>query len=560
MKTALWRVGTLPPAFLDCKPLSPLPKTMQITASLRRNSLHLVLGTLISRSSGLLRELYTASCFGADPAIAAFFIAFRLTNFFRHFVAESSLAAGFIPHFETLRTQSESQAIRFFFDLVATLLMGAAALCGLSIALFLWFHADQTNPLQESSILTMTLTMVPSLGALALYALFMAFLNCFQRYFLSALAPIPFNFLFIATLYATRTLPREEAAYLLCVAVLVGYFLQCAVLIPSVYTHVASYLTRGFLKEVRCVSHPVRLLIGSWSLTLLGVGAVQVNGLCDMAIARYVSLEGPAYLTYAIRITQAPLALFGLAITAALMPPLARAIAAARHEESSHLLSVALASTLTLLIPCSLWLTLHAEALIQLLFGHQQTSFAIQETAACLSAYALGLIPSGCVVLLAGAFYAKKNYLIPTVASLFSIALNLLGNFFFVFTLELGTVSIALATSLAACGNGLFLFYALKKAPSPHLSVKELLPPLFVVITASCIAGGVTTYIDTLPLLLPSVLPFVLQSLIALGISFLCFSLSFALIVYALGFKHLLRLEKRKIADFTPLASFEGLS
>lgn len=536
----------------------PLPKTlkiMQTTSILRRGSFHLLSGTLISRASGLVRDLYTALCFGADPAIAAFFIAFRLSSFFRRFIAESSLSVGFIPHFEALRSQSEKQAILFFFDLTATLLALSLFLCVASGMLGLAF----TDPLQEASVWTMTLTMLPSLGVIALYALFMSFLNCFRRYFLSALAPISFNILFIATLYFTRTLPREEAAYALCLAVLAGYLLQWALLIPSVYKQVAPFLTRSILRGVRCVSHPVRALLGSWSLTLLGVGAVQINGLCDMAIARYVSLEGPAYLTYAIRIAQAPLALFGIAIASALMPPLARAIATKAHKDSSELFSVALTSILTLLIPCSVWLTMNVNAIVELLYGYNQfSSEAVKETALCLAAYAVGLVPSAAVLLLAGAFYAKKNYTIPTKASVLSILLNLMINFFFVFALNLGTVSVALGTSLAACGNGLYLLYALKKEGVPELSFKEFIPSLLAILAACGAAFWVMLRMTPLFFSLFAHLPTVMQRLFSLGTSFLLFSLTFALVVYALGFKHLLWLDRRKTAAEPSTTFFDG--
>lgn len=521
---------------------------MQTTSLLRRHSLHLLAGTLISRISGLARDLYTAACFGADPAIAAFFIAYRMASFFRRFVAESSLAVGFIPHFETLRSQSEKEAICFFFDLVATLLLGALIICGVSLGLGALTTWNQTSTLQEASVWTMTLTMTPSLGVIALYALFMSFLNCFRRYFLSALAPISFNLIFIATLYATRNFSREEAAYALCLAVLGGYFLQWAILIPSVYKQVKPFLTSAILKKVRCISHPVRALLGSWSLTLLGVGAVQINGLTDMGIARYVSLEGPAYLTYAIRIAQAPLALFGLVIASALMPPLSRAIATKSHGESSQLLFISLVSTLTLLIPCSFWLIANAQPVVELLYGYEHFSFeSVQETAHCLSAYTLGLTPSALVVLLAGAFYAKKAFWTPTQASLLSIALNLLANVLFVFLLELGTLSVALSTSLASFGNALFLFYVLKKENVPNISMKQLSSPLLAIIAASFVAWWVMTqtmpWIGSLSL---GLAPLVVHRLFYLGTCFCVFALTFALATYGLGFKHLLRLKDRE--------------
>ena len=42
--------------------------------------------------------------------------------------------------------------------------------------------------------------------------------------------------------------------------------------------------------------------------------------LMDSIFATYASLEGPAYLWYAIRIQQLPIALFGIALASALLP------------------------------------------------------------------------------------------------------------------------------------------------------------------------------------------------------------------------------------------------
>jgi putative peptidoglycan lipid II flippase len=67
-------------------------------------------------------------------------------------------------------------------------------------------------------------------------------------------------------------------------------------------------------------------MISSMSMAIIGVGATQINSAINAVFARYASLEGPAYLNYAIHVQQLPLALFGIGISTALLPPLSRAI------------------------------------------------------------------------------------------------------------------------------------------------------------------------------------------------------------------------------------------
>ena len=52
-------------------------------------------GTLVSRMLGFLRDVVIARMFGAGLATDAFFVAFRIPNFFRRLFAEGSFALAF---------------------------------------------------------------------------------------------------------------------------------------------------------------------------------------------------------------------------------------------------------------------------------------------------------------------------------------------------------------------------------------------------------------------------------------------------------------------------------
>src|SRR6266581_3805688 len=68
--------------------------------------------TLISRIAGLVRDSVVGYRFGAGMAADAFFVAFRVPNLLRRFVAEGAMSTAFIPVFtDYLTTRSRKEAI-----------------------------------------------------------------------------------------------------------------------------------------------------------------------------------------------------------------------------------------------------------------------------------------------------------------------------------------------------------------------------------------------------------------------------------------------------------------
>src|SRR5262245_17749893 len=74
-------------------------------------------GTMLSRVSGLARDVAMASAFGTHEAVGAFLVAFRFAHLFRRMLGEGALQAAFIPHFEQLRQEDPVRGATFFRDL-----------------------------------------------------------------------------------------------------------------------------------------------------------------------------------------------------------------------------------------------------------------------------------------------------------------------------------------------------------------------------------------------------------------------------------------------------------
>ncbi|MBA2727140.1 MAG: murein biosynthesis integral membrane protein MurJ [Parachlamydiaceae bacterium] len=443
-------------------------------------------GTLLSRFTGLGRDISLAYAFGADSALAAFLVAFRFAHLLRRLLGEGAFQTAFIPTFEELRHESSQRAGRFFVDLYGALTLVLIAIIGFCLAggSLLLGYADLSAG--NAEIISLTLLMLPSLLFICLFGLNASLLQCEKYYFLPAFAPTAFNLFWILGALSLKGLTPEAAMPKLALFINAACFCQWLVTAPTTWNLVKNLGIKNAWKHLHPYAKDLSKLSGPLVLGMLGVGASQINNALDAVFARYASLEGPAYLWYAIRIQQLPLGLIGIALSGALLPALSRAIKSDQSKEAiessddpkaeklepetqnpskfRHLLSTTSKNCFLLMLPMTVGMFLFGRFGIQLLYGHGDfDSSDVTATTYCLWGYALGLIPMALVLILAPGFYAQKNYRLPMQASIVSMLVNVALNSWFVFGLNWGPTSVAIATSLSAWLNYFWLAYAMKK-------------------------------------------------------------------------------------------------
>jgi len=302
----------------------------------------------------------------------------------------------------------------------------------------------------NSDVVLLTRLMLPSLLFICLFGINLSLLQCEGSYLLSGVAPVAFNLIWILAALLLRHYPIETAMPWLAGAIIVGCAGQWLLTEPKVRAlqrqtmQANTYPIRIFSDDVRRLGKP--LLLG-----VMGIIASQVNSALDPLFARYAHAEGPAYLWYAIRLQQAPLALFGVAMSAALLPPLSRAIKQGNIAQSRAFLRQAIRRLLMTMIPATIGLLALGPFLISMLYGHGNfTSVAATGTTWCLWGYAIGLIPMSLVLVLAPAFYARGDYKRPAIASFIAVIVNVLLNTILIMGYNLGPASVAVATSVSA--------------------------------------------------------------------------------------------------------------
>jgi putative peptidoglycan lipid II flippase len=452
--------------------LRSLPNSMTDTLqSIHTSAKRFFSGTLLSRLSGMLRDVALAFFFGTQPALAAFMLAFRLSHLLRRLFGEGALQSAFIPAFESLRHQQAERAFLFFKDLTWTLtlflilLIGAGEI-GLGLCLYLLELNDSYR-----QILILTALMLPSLLFICLYGLNASLLQCEKYYFIPSVAPVAFNAIWILVLPFLYALPINQAMQGLALAVVGACFCQWFFTYPLTKNVLNKTLLTQPMSPPTFLSLDVKLILKPLSLGIIGVAASQINNTVDMVFARYAQSDGPALLWYAIRLQQLPLALFGIALAGAILPPLARARKTQQWENYHHFFQDALIRTWNFMLPLTLFLFVAGDACVNLLYGHGEFSAqSVEETTLCLAGYSMGLIPTALVLILAPACYAQQAYHLPAFASIGSMVLNLLLNAFFIFGLGWGALSVSLATSFSAWINVLFLGVVLSNSHSLNLA------------------------------------------------------------------------------------------
>ncbi len=408
---------------------------MDTTHSVLKSAKSFFAGTALSRVSGLLRDIVIAASFGSSPEIAAFMVSYRLANLFRRLLGEGNLQAGFVPHFASLKEEGGRFFRDVFFSMALILLVLVALLEAVLWSFRFWAGPDWLI------IINLTMWMTPGLIFICLYGLNSSLLQCRRKYFIPAAAPVVFNLIWISAVFLNPDVTFLAIAITLAFAgqwVITAF--EGAKLLPL----------REWLKP-HLFSPEFKRLIRPLLLGIIGIGAVQFNSALDTVFARIADLKGPAFLWYAIRIQQLPLALFGIALSGALLPPLSRAEDPVKKQE---LLESALQSGSALMLIATFGIFALGESGINLLYGHGDfTRTDVVETHHCLCAYGLGLVPSVFVLILAAKYYAERNYRTPMIASLLSVGANIGLNALFVFGFNLGAVSIALATSISSFLN-----------------------------------------------------------------------------------------------------------
>ena len=150
--------------------------------------------TLLSRISGLVRDMVLSYFFGAQTVADAFFVAFRIPNFFRRLFAEGAFNQAFVPVLARYRAGGIDELRAFVavvegnlsLALIPVVALGVLFAPALVMVFAPGFWGDDVRFEMASNTLRVTF---PYLGFISLTAFAGAVLNSHNRYASPAITP-----------------------------------------------------------------------------------------------------------------------------------------------------------------------------------------------------------------------------------------------------------------------------------------------------------------------------------------------------------------------------------
>jgi putative peptidoglycan lipid II flippase len=422
--------------------------------------------TMLSRITGLIREILFARTFGASAFTDAFNIAFRIPNLLRRLFAEGAFSQAFVPILAEYKNQQGEVASKQLIDHVATILIwtmlatSIIGIIGTPALLYVIATGLQYNQTAFDASVVMTRIMFPYIGFMAFVALSGGILNTWREFKIPAFTPLLLNLSFIiSSLFVAPYL--EQPIYAMAFAVFVGGILQVAIQIPALVK--IGMLPHLYLNPAISLRDAgVRRVLKKMGPAVFAVSAAQISLMINTNIASRLEHGSVSWLSYADRLMEFPTALLGVALGTILLPSLSNAHAKADMEEYSALLDWGLRLTCLLALPCAVGLATLSEPLTATLFHYGKfDANSVTMTSRALVAYGVGLIGLILVKILAPGFYAKQDIRTPVKIAIGVLIATQLMNMLFV--PWFAHAGLALSIGLGACMNAALLYWGLRR-------------------------------------------------------------------------------------------------
>ncbi len=423
--------------------------------------------TMVSRVLGFARDILIAAILGAGPVADAFFVAFKLPNFFRRLFAEGAFNAGFVPLFSGILEQEGKTAAQAFAEqalavLLLTLFVFVTALqIVMPLAMYGLAPGFVDEPAKFDLTVTLTRLTFPYLLFISLVSLAGGILNSVGRFAAVAATPILLNLTLIAVLgLAARSFetPGHALAWGVATAGVIQFVWVFVALAPAGY--------RLRLPRPRLTPR-VRELLWLMLPAAIGAGVVQINLLTDIIIASLLPEGSISFLYFADRVNQLPLGVIGIAVGTALLPLLSRQVAAADTAGAANSQNRAIEVALFLTLPATAALLVLALPVVTVLFERGAfDAVASTATAWALMGYVVGLPAYVLIKVLTPGYFARKDTKTPVRIAIIAMVVNLVLNLILIWPLQ--HVGLALATAIAAWLNAGLLVRGLRRRG--HLS------------------------------------------------------------------------------------------
>lgn len=449
-----------------------------MTSGFLRNTSIVGAMTLVSRISGLIRDMVYARMFGASPLMDAFLVAFKIPNFLRRITGEGAFSQAFVPVVSEYRLQRSHQEVD---ELVAGVMgtlgwalfvVTALGVLAASVLVMVFAPGFEQSGGRFDLAVGMLRWTFPYIFFISLTAFGSGVLNSYGKFATAAFNPVILNLVMIV--FAAVLAPGSAEP---------GRVLAIGVFVAGVVQLVAQF--RG-LKRLGLLSWPrwrwsddgVRRVARLMLPGIFGSSVAQISQLLDTWIASFLITGSITWMYYAVRLAEFPMGVFSIALGTVILPGLTAHHADASKERFNDTLDWALRLTCVVSLPASVGLLMLAGPLIATINGYGRfNGHDVMMTSLALMANALGLMGLSLVKVLAPGFFARQDTRQPVRIGVIALSVTMVFNVLVVIPAGLWGFPfphalLALASGVGAYVNSALLYRALRRdgiyVPSPR--------------------------------------------------------------------------------------------
>ncbi|MFI1205692.1 murein biosynthesis integral membrane protein MurJ [Streptomyces sp. NPDC020883] len=408
---------------------------------LLRSSALMAAGTVVSRATGLIRQVLQAAALGTGLLATTYNQANTVPTSLYFLLIGGALNSVLVPQLVRARAEDPDGDTAFEQRLVTLVL----CVLGVGTALATWAAPEIISVYQRDTPAThdaFELTVVfarfllPQIFFYGVFSIFGQVLNARSRFGAMMWTPVLNNLVLIAMfgLYlGLMTAPEQVSditdtqVRLLGIGTTLALALQALALIP--YAHAAGFRFRlrfdwrgtGLRKSVNAAR---------WTLLFVLANLVASTVVTRLASAADTALphDGVGYTaySYAQQIWMLPQSIVTVSLVTALLPRMSQAVTEHRIDDLRADLSRALRVSGVIIVPAAFFFLAFGPQIAQLLFAHGTADAATTVPLGhMLQAFGLGLIPFSAQYLLLRGFYAFEDTRTPFRMALWISAANI---------------------------------------------------------------------------------------------------------------------------------------
>ncbi len=381
---------------------------------------------------GLLRDRLLTGTFGVGNELDVYYAAFRIPDFVAMVLMTGAIGVAIIPVFTKNLVLGKKQAFLYLSNLFNLSLIFLIVIC-----LFLFIVAPNLVSLiapgfslqkQElTTLLTRIMLLSPILMGIS--NIISAVLRVFQRFLITALAPVVYN---LGSIIGIIFFVPKMGISGLALGIVLGAFLHFLIQLPALFKvgfkiqNTFSFLDKDFLLTLKLTVPRA-----------VGLAAAQINLIVITIIGSTLIPGSVGIFSLANDLSLPIIGLLAVPFAIAVFPALSLSFLKGDKTEMLLKFSSVFRQIVFLIVPVSAISFLLRAHLVRVVFGAGKFDWsATKLTAACFGIFMFGLFAQGLIYLVSKSFYAMRNTRIPALVSIFSVATTVVFSYFFIWLLS----------------------------------------------------------------------------------------------------------------------------